>query len=136
MRSVYGENFDSIEMFEGFDLTNLERVREAVEGCDYVVHVASPVASARSKQIKPMEEVTQASMRAILEACGRNKVKKLIVTLSIANMSGNPYKPSGATYDHEDYAYEKSSKLQGYALSKNLQEHEIREFLKQNPQDL
>ena len=42
LRKAFGEAFDQIELFEA-DLTNPESLEKAVEGCDYVVHTASPV---------------------------------------------------------------------------------------------
>jgi nucleoside-diphosphate-sugar epimerase len=51
-----------------------------------------------------MEQTTVISIKAILEACTKFRVKKLVVTLSLACVNGPGFKPSGSTYDERDFA--------------------------------
>ena len=55
----------------------------AINGSDFVVHTASPFAvsfKSEDDAVKPAVEGT----RAILEACKANKVKRLVITSSVA----------------------------------------------------
>jgi nucleoside-diphosphate-sugar epimerase len=66
------------------DLTDKDAIYKAVEGCDYVMHVASPfpVNSPKNEDelVKPAVEGTI----AVLEACDTYDVKRVIVTSSCA----------------------------------------------------
>ena len=66
------------------DLLQDEGWSEAVAGCDYVLHVASPfileVPSDEDILIKPAVEGTL----RVLNACKENKVKKVVLTSSVA----------------------------------------------------
>jgi nucleoside-diphosphate-sugar epimerase len=44
LRKAFGENFNKIELVEA-DLLKPESLETAIQGCDYVVHTASPVPS-------------------------------------------------------------------------------------------
>ena len=66
------------------DLLKDEGWDEAVEGCDYVLHVASPfileIPSDENVLIKPAVEGTL----RVLKACKTNKVRKVVLTSSVA----------------------------------------------------
>lgn len=83
IRNALGEKFDLIE-FVSADLTDAESIMKAVEGCDYVIHTASPnpptVPRDEFELITPAVEGT----RAVLEACKAHKVKRLVITSSTA----------------------------------------------------
>ena len=60
-------------------------------------------------------------MNAILEACLKYKVKKLVVTSSCGTINGNAYRGNkDPNYSEEDFALKEDKKLQGYILSKCL----------------
>jgi len=44
LREAFGQKFDELEIVEA-DLENAESIHNAIEGCDYVVHTASPFPS-------------------------------------------------------------------------------------------
>ncbi len=44
LRMAFGDKFSELELFKA-DLLNPESLDKAIEGCDYVVHTASPVPS-------------------------------------------------------------------------------------------
>ena len=76
-----------MELFEA-DLTKPETFESAIEGADYVVHTASPFPLAAPKDentlIKPAVEGTL----GILNACVKHKVKRCVITSSVASIGG------------------------------------------------
>ena len=83
LRVAFGDYFDQLKLVEA-DLLNEESLRAACEGADYIVHTASPFPLANprdeSEVIKPAVDGTL----SILRAARDNKVKKLVITSSIA----------------------------------------------------
>ena len=61
LKQAFGEHFNSIELVNA-DLTKPETLDAAIEGCDYVLHIASPYPGAEPKDpntvIKPAVEGT------------------------------------------------------------------------------
>ena len=69
-------------------------------------------------------------IQSILNACLEYKIKKLVVTSSCATINGNAYKGKlDPNYDEKDFALANDKKLDGYALSKCLQEDFCIKFL-------
>ena len=62
---------------------------KAAEGCDFIVHTASPFPSSIPKDpmvlVKPAVEGTL----AICEAARIHKIKRLVITSSVATLIGN-----------------------------------------------
>lgn len=82
LKDAYGEKFNEIELVE-LDLLNDESINKAAEGCDYIVHTASPFPMIGNKLtpdqiIKPAVEGTLSMMRA----AHKNKVKRIVITSS------------------------------------------------------
>ena len=82
LKEAFGDHFDKIELFNA-DLTDKESLRIAAEGCDYVIHVASPFPLEDPKNedevIKPAVEGTT----GILEAVKGTQIKRVVITSSI-----------------------------------------------------
>mmetsp|Transcript_1561 Transcript_1561/g.2755 ORF Transcript_1561/g.2755 Transcript_1561/m.2755 type:complete len:216 (-) Transcript_1561:475-1122(-) len=124
------ENFNACEVVEGFDLLSEEKIREGVRDCTYVIHVASPLPGKVAFKKGAMENTAQTGMSLMIQACEEFKVKKLIVTSSIATINGTCWKPSGSVYNESDFCYDKpNQRLDGYMASKCLQEREIISYL-------
>jgi len=106
-------HFESLELAEA-DLLKPESWDEAVKGCDYVMHVASPfpIRAPRDEQelIRPAVQGTT----SVLKACFKHHVKHVVVTSSIASVmsGGASYKPEYTEADWADTntipAYNKS----------------------------
>ena len=98
LKNEYGEEiYDQIEFVIG-DLTNQEHIKSAMQGIQYMIHVAHP--------LPPLKNLTQTavnSIKTILEECQSNGVKKLIVTSDGLTMVGNVHK-GDATYSEDDFA--------------------------------
>jgi len=103
------------------DLRNDDGWEEAVQGCDYVLHVASPFPPAQPKDpdelIVPAREGTLRVLRASLDA----GVDRVVVTSSVAAITGGP-KTASAPLTEEDWSDPDSPRLSPYARSKTIAE--------------
>ncbi len=103
------------------DLRSDEGWEQAVEGCDYVLHVASPFPPAQPKDpdelIVPAREGTLRVLRAALQA----GVGRVVVTSSVAAVSGGRELPSRPLTE-EDWSDPDNPRLTPYARSKTIAE--------------
>jgi nucleoside-diphosphate-sugar epimerase len=103
------------------DLARDEGWAQAVEGCDYVLHVASPFPPAQPKDpdelIVPAREGTLRVLRAGLDA----GVKRVVVTSSVAAIVGGR-KPPSAVLTEEDWSDPDDTASTPYARSKTIAE--------------
>lgn len=83
LRDALGDRFDQLELVNA-DLTDKDSLKDAVRGCQYVLHVASPFPPESPKNeddiIKPAVEGTL----GIIEACIGSEVKRIVTTSSCA----------------------------------------------------
>jgi dihydroflavonol-4-reductase len=93
----------------------------AVLGCDYVLHVASPFPAAQPKDpdelIVPAREGTLRVLRAALAA----GVERVVVTSSVAAVSGGA-RPSSGPLDEDDWTDPDNTNLSPYVRSKTIAE--------------
>lgn len=143
LRKAFAENFDEIELFEA-NLLDPASLEKAVEGCDYVVHTASPVPDKGEPKdenifIKPAVEGTL----SVLRAAHKHKVKRVVITSSLsAIVMKNPENVKDR-YDESDWsdleacsAYDKSKTLAEKAawdFFYSIPEEERFEFVSINP---
>lgn len=103
------------------DLTADEGWAEAVAGCDYVLHVASPFPAAQPKDpdelIVPAREGTLRVLRAALDA----GVRRVVVTSSVAAVRGSTGS-TAAPLTEADWSDPDDPKLTPYARSKTIAE--------------
>lgn len=103
------------------DLLGDEGWAEAVAGCDYVMHVASPFPPAQPKDpdelIVPAREGTLRVLRAALDA----GVERIVVTSSVAAVRGGVVSAS-APLTEADWTDGDDTRLQPYTRSKALAE--------------
>lgn len=85
LKKAFGELFDQLELVEA-DLDNEQSIHDAIEGCTYVVHTASPFPLEKPKDeqvlIKPAVQGTLAALRG----AQKHKVKRVVVTSSVVSM--------------------------------------------------
>ena len=103
------------------DLLSDDGWEQAVEGCDYVLHVASPFPPSQPKDpdelIVPAREGTLRVLRAGLDA----GVKRVVVTSSIAAVR-NAGQPAHQPLTEEDWTDPDNPGLTPYARSKTIAE--------------
>jgi nucleoside-diphosphate-sugar epimerase len=106
------------------DLTSEAGWAEAIEGCDYVLHVASPFPPAQPKDadelIVPAREGTLRVLRKSLEA----GVKRIVVTSSVAAVRNAPASTSrgGRELTESDWSDPDDTRLTPYTRSKAIAE--------------
>ncbi len=87
LRKAFGDKFNNLELFEA-DLLKAESLDAAIQGCDFVVHTASPFPLVPPKDendlIKPAVEGTL----AVVKAAHKYKVKRVVITSSCAAIYG------------------------------------------------
>jgi UDP-glucose 4-epimerase len=95
LRSGFRENLDGFpcEFIQG-SILDRELVRRAMQGVDYVFHLAALVSVAESMQ-KPVEcaETNTIGTLVVLEEAARAKVKKLVLSSSAAIYGDSPVVP-------------------------------------------
>ncbi len=104
------------------DLRADEGWAEAVAGCDFVLHVASPFPAVQPKDpdelIVPAREGTLRVLRAALDG----GVERIVVTSSVAAITGSGKPVSGRPLDERDWSDPDNPKLTPYARSKTIAE--------------
>jgi nucleoside-diphosphate-sugar epimerase len=100
---------------------------EAVSGCDYVLHVASPFPAAQPKDpdvlIVPAREGALRVLRASLDA----GVKRVVLTSSVAAVRGGA---TGGTLTEDDWSDPDDTNLTPYARSKTAAERAAWELVR------
>ena len=116
------------------DLTSDDGWAEAVAGCDYVLHVASPFPPAQPKDadelIVPAREGTLRVLRAALDA----GVKRTVVTSSVAAIrlaDGTPDRP----LDETDWTDPDAPGLTPYVRSKTIAEQAAWELVRERGEE-
>ncbi|XVF80209.1 hypothetical protein PTKIN_Ptkin15bG0052800 [Pterospermum kingtungense] len=123
-----------LKLYEA-DLYNPIAFEHAVEGCQYVVHMATPLLhQPLDSQFKNTSEAAVAGVKRILECCIKSgTVKRLIYTASVT--AASPLKENGTGFNDQidescwtpqDISLPYSNDLLvGYARSKTLSEKEL-----------
>lgn len=109
-----------LEHFVG-DLTNRERVFEAVKGCDIVIHMGGLI-SYKAKDQQRQFTVNVIGTRYVMQACLESKVSRVIHTSSVAAM-GVPPQNTDKIAD-ESFEYNLEGFNLNYCDSKHLAENE------------
>jgi dihydroflavonol-4-reductase len=104
---------------------------DAVSGCDYVLHVASPFPPQQPKDpdelIVPARDGTLRVLGASLDA----GVERLVVTSSVAAISGSGKPVHGRPLDERDWSDPGNPKLTAYACSKTVAERAAWDFMRE-----
>jgi len=102
---------------------------QAVDGCDYVLHVASPFPPVQPKDpdelIVPAKDGTLRVLKASLDA----GVERIVVTSSVAAISGSGKPVHGRPLDERDWSDPDNPKLTPYACSKTVAERAAWDFM-------
>ncbi|UGY04305.1 SDR family oxidoreductase [Bradyrhizobium quebecense] len=110
------------------DLTRDDGWREAAAGCDYVLHVASPlgahVPEDENELIVPAREGTLRVLRAARDA----SVKRVVVTSSFAAI-GYGHPPQAEPFDETTWSNLDGPDVQAYPKSKTLAERAAWDFV-------
>lgn len=112
------------------DLNGDEGWEEAIQGCDYVLHVASPFPPTQPKDpdelIVPAREGTLRVLKASLDA----GVDRIVVTSSVAAVTGGT-KPVSGPLTEQNWSDPDNLKMTPYARSKTIAERAAWDFMRE-----
>ena len=118
-----------------FDLNDDEGWDEGMEGCDYLLHVASPIALENHDEdffVKP----AVAGVNRAMKFAKKHNVKKVVLTSSVAAIYETM--ESKSYYDENDWSDPENPAISHYSKSKTLAERAAWEFVENenNPFEL
>jgi dihydroflavonol-4-reductase len=132
VRAAIGSQLDAADRLTviAADLRADEGWQQAVDGCDYVLHVASPFPPVQPKDpdelIVPAREGTLRVLRAALEA----GVERVVVTSSVAAITGGT-KPVSGPLTEQNWSDPDNPRLSPYARSKTIAERAAWDFMQE-----
>ena len=109
-----------------FDLNDDEGWDQGMDGCDYLLHVASPIALENHNEdffVKP----AVAGVKRAMKFAKKHNVKKVVLTSSVAAIFETI--ESKSYYDESDWSDPDSPAISHYAKSKTLAEKTAWEFV-------
>lgn len=123
------EHIDALE-FTAADLMDEQSWVDAAQGCDGILHVASPVPVVQPKDENEVITPARAGTLNVLKAAKANGIKRVVLTSSTAAvMSGN--RDSG-TFTENDWTDLARTDLSPYIKSKTIAEQAAWDFVKEN----
>jgi len=112
--------------FVALNLTSDDGWHEALNGCDYVIHMASPYVVAEPKNENELiAPAVEGSLRA-LRAAKRAGVKRVVLTSSTFSMMASM---KTGTFGPDDWSDTDASDVSAYAKSKAIAEKEAWNFI-------
>ena len=123
--------------FIKLDLLKDDGWEDAVKGCEYILHVASPSSvdepSHEDEYIKPTVEGT----KRVLKYAQKAKIKRFVLTSSIVSLMGVVYDSESNTgmVDAKDWTDPYSKNINTYMKAKTLGEKEAWDFYEKQPDD-
>ena len=133
LRSLTNAGVDTAHLgFVELDLTKDDGWDQALHGCDYLMHTASPFPIANPKhESEVIEPAVDGTLRA-LKAAKNNGIKRVVLTSSTVAIMGG--KKQG-TITPEQWTNLQAKNLSAYTKSKTLAEQAAWDFIKDNEVD-
>jgi dihydroflavonol-4-reductase len=117
--------------FFAADLTSDKGWDQAVDGCDYVLHVASPFPSREPEDENEIIMPARDGALRVLRAAKAAKVKRVVLTSSFAAI-GYSINPKNHVFTEEDWT-DSTIKLPAYIKSKTIAERAAWDFMGKDP---
>jgi len=111
------------------DLTRDEGWAEAVAGCDYVLHVASPFPAVQPKDENELIIPARDGAVRVLKAAAKAGVKRVVLTSSVASISAGHDKSTGRVFNEEDWSDLDGPNVSAYEKSKTIAERAAWDFM-------
>ncbi|KAL8144174.1 hypothetical protein V2J09_017206 [Rumex salicifolius] len=129
---------DRLKLFKA-DVLDLSSLQTAIEGCDGVFHVASPVPS--SSVPNPLEQIVEPAVKGtlnVLKACSEANVKRVVYVSSVVAVCMNPDWPKDQLMDETCWSDKEYCRKTDnwYCFSKTEAESEAIEYAKANGLDV
>src|SRR6201996_6761276 len=123
-----GEVGDRLAVFRA-DLSQDAGWAEAVAGCDYVLHVASPFPSTVPKDPNDLIAPARDGALRVLRAARDAKVKRVVLTSSFAAIGYGAPKNRTAAFTEKDWTNLNDPSVQPYPKSKTIAERAAWDFI-------
>jgi nucleoside-diphosphate-sugar epimerase len=123
---VDAERLARLELVEA-DLTQDQGWAEAVQGCAYVVHVASPFPNRTPEHEDELIEPAKEGTLRVLRAAADAGVRRVVLTSSLAAVSGGHPADSERVFTEDDWSI--VERCPAYPKSKTLAERAAWEFV-------
>jgi len=123
------------------DLTKEEGWESALDGCRYVIHVASPYpmkAPTTQEEVDSVLKVSVDGFTTLLTACKKAHISRLVLTSSCVAIFGSTdlaTVDAAKIYTEEDWAEDTEKMADTYAKSKKVQEKAAWDFVKELPEE-
>jgi dihydroflavonol-4-reductase len=111
------------------NLTEDEGWDEGMRGCDYLMHVASPL-SVKAYDDDYFVKPAVAGVKRAFKFAKKHNIKKVVLTSSVAAIFESD--EDKKYYDENDWSDPKSHKINSYSKSKTLAEKAAWDFIKEN----
>lgn len=95
---------------------------EAVKGCAYVQHIASPFPPEQPSDREALVPAARAGTQRVLAAAFAENVKRVVLTSSVVAMTGRPGKGAHMQLTEDDWSDPNWRKLSAYPVSKTRAE--------------
>ena len=114
------------------DLMSDDGWEKAIDGCDYVLHIASPFINGLPDNEDDLIKPALTGTQRILKLSAKNpQIKKIIITSSFAAV-GDTF--NGQTvFNESDWSDPNNNKISAYNKSKTLAEKSAWDFMESNP---
>ena len=117
-----------LSLFE-CDLTKDDGWAEAIDGCDYVLHVASPFPIGAPKHEDDLIVPARDGALRVLRAAAKAGVKRTVMTSSIAAVSAGHDPKTEHVFSEADWSIVESKTIGPYEKSKTLAERAAWDFI-------
>ncbi len=124
LRSLYeglGHGADRLEVIE-LDLEVDEGWRDAMAGCDFVQHIASPFPMAEPADKMALVPPAREGALRVLKYAREAGIPKVVLTSSTVAVTNRSDKQPGYVYTETDWSDTQSKDIRAYSLSKTLAE--------------
>tara|TARA_B100000963_G_scaffold102587_2_gene88812 strand:- start:5444 stop:6442 length:999 start_codon:yes stop_codon:yes gene_type:complete len=119
---------ENLHLYE-VDLMSDEGWDEAVEGCDYMLHVASPFVLSRESLDFFVKPAVEGATRA-LKFADLHNLKKVVLTSSFAAV-GDTFDGT-KSFDESNWSDTSNDRMTNYSISKTLAEKAAWKFMEEN----
>ena len=134
MESAGVSTTGTLTFFEA-DLSSDAGWAEAVAGCNFVLHVASPFSQGATKDEEEMIGPARDGALRVLRAARDASVRRVVLTSSFAAV-GYGHSPQTAPFTENDWTNLEDKQLSAYVKSKTIAEHAAWDFIKREGGDL
>ena len=123
--SSHKTSTEHLTLFET-DLMDDKGWDQAIEGCDYVLHVASPFVITPQSEDFFVKPAVEGSLR-VLKLANNNHIKKVVLTSSFAAMADTLEEKE--SFDESDWSDPNKAGIRSYGKSKTLAEKAAWDFM-------